>query len=486
MEKTLAGQVKFLKKKSKNISDWYVDVILKSELADYGPTKGTIIFRPYGYKIWENIQKYLDNDIKEKLGALNCYFPLFVPENLLKREKTHIKSFSPELAVVTIAGGEKLTEPLIVRPTSETIMYETFSRWIQSYRDLPLKINQWVNVVRWEKRPYLFLRNTEFLWQEGHTAHAQHKESLAMVFDSLEMYQNCYQKNLAIYGIAGKKSESEKFAGADATYSYEMLMPDAKALQGCTSHDLGRNFSRVFNLKFLDRKGKNQYCWQTSWGLSTRSIGALAMVHGDDRGLILPPNIAPYKTVVIPIYDRKNNAKIKKYLERVLGNLPIPISETIIDDAKEHSPGFKFNQWELKGVPLRIEIGLKEVRSQSLTLVRRDSGQKNMIKLSAVKKTIEKLLIEIQKNLFEKSKKFTQKNIREAKTLDDFKEIMKTTRGFILANWCENEKCEKKLKDETKASTRCLPLDKEMSQKTGKCVYCGKKSNHRWLFAQAY
>ena len=486
MKTELDNQSKFIKKKSQNISAWYNDVILKSELADYGPAKGTIIFRPFGYKIWENIQKELDKNIKENLNAQNAYFPLLIPENLLRQEKEHIKGFSPELAVVTIGGGEKLAEPLVIRPTSETVMYESFAKWIQSYRDLPLKINQWANIVRWEKRPYLFLRNIEFLWQEGHTAHTNYKEAQEMVSSALQMYQDCYQKKLSIYGIPGKKSDSERVAGADETYSYEMLMPDGKALQGATSHNLAQNFSKAFNVKYLDKKGKNQYCWQTSWGFSTRSIGALIMVHGDDNGLVFPPNVAPIKIVVIPIYDNKNDEKIKKYIEEILQKLPVGNFDVVVDYAEGNSAGFKFNKWELKGVPLRIEIGLKELENKTATIYRRDIKERVIIKFGEIEKSVEKLFDDIQNNLFEKSKKFTEENIRTAKTLDEFKNIMSATRGFILANWCENEICEKKIKEETKASTRCLPLDNKISQKAGKCVYCGKESVHTWLFAQAY
>jgi len=473
---------KEITKKSEDFSQWYVDVVLRAGLADYAPVKGCMVIRPYGYAIWENIQKALDEKIK-KTGAQNAYFPLFIPERLLKKEKEHVKGFSPELAVVTIGGGEELQEKLVIRPTSETIMYEMFSKWIQSWRDLPLMINQWCNIVRWEKRTRLFLRTTEFLWQEGHTCHASHEEALEEVMAILEIYQNLYREFFAIDGIVGKKSEAEKFAGAHATYSYEMLMPDGRALQGCTSHDLGQNFAQVFNIKFLDKEGKAKMVWQTSWGLSTRSIGALIMAHGDDQGLIVPPQLAPIQIVVVPIIQQK---AVNKNLETKL----MKIKETLkdfrieIDKRPEYSVGWKFNEWELKGVPLRIEIGKKEIAVNKATLVRRDNGKHFSVSFKNLAKEVQKTLNDIQKNLLLKNSKSLKENTREATDYQEFKKIMANQKGFIKAFWCGHPQCEEKIKEETMATARVLVVGTE--GKEGKCIYCGKPSRGKWIFAQAY
>ncbi|OQX51216.1 proline--tRNA ligase [candidate division CPR3 bacterium 4484_211] len=429
---------KQIAKKSADFSRWYIDTVLQAGLADYTPVKGCIIFRPYGYALWESIQKELDGKIK-KMGAKNAYFPSFIPEKLLKREKEHVEGFSPELAVVTIGGGKKLEEPLVVRPTSETIMYEMFAKWIQSWRDLPLKINQWCNVVRWEKRTLPFIRTTEFLWQEGHTAHATHKEALDQVRKAMDAYIELYRQHLALHGVAGYKSASEKFAGAERSVSYEMLMPDGRALQASTSHDLGQNFARAFEVKFQDKEGRTQYVWQTSWGLSTRALGGMIMVHGDDNGLILPPQVAPIQIVVIPIFsDSKGESQVKDFINQI--KLQLSGFRVEIDNRETYSPGWKFNEWELKGVPLR--------------------------------------------RLYQRSRLFVQQNTREVNDYNEFKRIMAGPRGFIRAFWCGNPECENKIKEETKATTRCLPLSAK--EEKGKCIYCGEEAHHRWLFAQAY
>lgn len=467
--------------KSKDISRWYTDVILKSELADYSPVRGCMIIRPYGFALWEAVYKFMDPIIKRR-GVKNAYFPLFIPEQFLKKEKEHVEGFSPQVAVVTYAGGEKLKEKLVVRPTSETIMYAMYKKWAQSWRDLPILINQWNNVVRWEKRTYLFLRTSEFLWQEGHCAHISAKENMETVMWALRMYQKTYQNLLAIYGVPGVKSESEKFAGAVRTFTYEILMPDGKALQGCTSHDLGQNFSHSFNWTVLDENNKPLYPYQNSWGFSTRSIGAFILSHGDDNGLFLPPQIAPIQIVVIPIFKVKTQNTIIAYsekLKKILKRFRIEV-----DTRKGETAGFKFNKWELKGVPLRIEIGEKEMNSQTITIVRRDTGKKEEIKLDDASKRINRLFFEMQKQALERHKKFTEQNTREEDSYKKFKEIMKTTRGFIRAFWCENPDCEAKIKQETKATTRCLPLDAKKEE--GRCIYCGGKASYRWLFAQAY
>jgi|SRR3989344_3892266 len=477
------GQVKIIKKKSEDISGWYNDVVEKAQLVEHGPVKGTMIWRPRGYSLWEEIQKNLDLKIKN-LGAKNVYFPLFIPESFLNKEKNHVKGFSPELAVVTHAGGEKLTEPIVVRPTSETIMYDAFSRWIQSWRDLPLIINQWANVVRWEKRPYYFLRTTEFLWQEGHTAHKTNKEAQEMADNALKMYIEFYQNVLGLYGYAGKKSESEKFPGADLTLTYEILMPDGKVVQGCTSHNLGQNFAKVFNVKFQDETGQQQMVYQTSWGLSTRSIGAMILMHGDDNGLVLPPMIAPIQVVIIPIVTKDTDgSNINNIATKVFETLESSDIRVKLDDS-DQSPGWKFNQYELEGVPIRIEIGATEAQSRKIRIVRRDNKVSMDISLDKLGAEIEKLLKDMQGDLLHRSKKLTQENTKQADTYDEFKEIMKTNRGFIEAFWCENPKCEEKIKEETKASTRCLPLD--AIEARGKCIYCGKEAKSRWIFAQSY
>ncbi|KKS06598.1 MAG: proline--tRNA ligase [Candidatus Brennerbacteria bacterium RIFOXYD1_FULL_41_16] len=467
--------------KYKDVSKWYQDVVVKAELADYSPVKGSMVIRPYGFALWESIQKFMDTFIK-KAGVKNAYFPLFIPESYLHKEKEHVEGFSPQVAVVTFAGGEELKEKLVVRPTSETIMYEMYKQWFHSWRDLPVLINQWNNVVRWEKRTYLFLRTSEFLWQEGHCAHATHEDNWKTVLWAMNLYKKTYQNLMGVYGIVGKKSQSEKFAGGDNTLTYEIMMPDGKALQGCTSHDLGQNFAKAFNWTVLDQGGAPLYPYQNSWGFSTRSIGALILAHGDDDGLIMPPEIAPVQVVIVPIYKTENKDKVIECSRKIVKKLGSFRIELDLHD--DETAGFKYNKWEMKGVPVRIEIGEKEVNDQSLTLVRRDTKEKIKIKESDLKSSLKKVLEEIQNNLFEKHKKTTEENTHQAKTYDEFKKIMKSTKGFIYAFWCENVDCEEKIKSETKATTRCLPL--KAKKENGKCIYCGRKANYRWVFAQAY
>lgn len=479
----MADQVKSITKKSENISDWYQDVIFQAKLAEHGPSKGSMIIRPYGFSIWESIQRNLDIKIKD-LGAENAYFPLLIPLSFLEKEKSHVEGFSPELAIVTHGGGEKLQEPLVVRPTSETIMYDAFSRWIHSFRDLPLKINQWNNVVRWEKRPNLFLRTTEFLWQEGHTAHQTKEQAEEMTRQALGEYINLYQEDLSLFGYAGKKSESEKFAGADETLTYEILMPDGKVIQGCTSHNLGQNFSKVFKVQFQDENGNEEFVHQTSWGFTTRSIGALILAHGDDNGLILPPQIAPIQVIIIPIAPKNmDRSKIEEMSDKVMRML-MEKNVKVRIDMSDNTPGWKFNEYELKGVPIRIEIGNNEAESGNIKLVRRDNKQIFSVPIAELGSKVNEILLEMQSDLFEKSKEMTLENTRSVDTYDQFKEIMETKRGFIKAFWCESEACEKKIKEETKATTRCLPFDSV--EEKGDCVYCGQESKNRWLFAQSY
>lgn len=472
---------KELKKKSENISDWYTDVVLRAELADYGPARGSMVIRPYGYSIWEKVQEILNKRMKEE-EVQNAYFPLFIPYSLLNREKEHVEGFSPELALVTKGGGEDLSEPLVVRPTSETIMYEMYGKWIKSYKDLPLKINQWNNVVRWEKRTYLFLRTSEFLWQEGHCAHATHEDDLSMVHKALEWYREVYEDYFAIPVISGQKSESEKFAGAVATFSVEALMPDGKALQGATSHDLGQNFSKAQNISFQTKEGSNEYVWQNSWGFTTRSLGALFLVHGDDDGVIIPPKVAPIQVVIVPIKCEDESqvtyaSEIKEELQKHDIRVKVDLRDTT-------SPGRKYNDWEVKGVPVRFEIGGNEVSGKTITVSRRDTHQKVEIKRDDLIPEIKKLLKQIQDSLFEKAKTFMDSNTHEVNSYEEFKEIMETKRGFIKAHWCGDPVCEAKIKEETKATTRNKPLVSNDSH--GKCIYCGKEATSVWYFAQAY
>ncbi|MBI2022882.1 proline--tRNA ligase [Candidatus Daviesbacteria bacterium] len=479
----MSNQVKAITKKSQDISSWYNDVIAQAKLAEHGPSKGSIIIRPKGFALWEKIQSIMDHKIKA-LGGVNAYFPLLIPYSFLEKEKSHVKGFSPELAVVTHGGGEELTEPLVVRPTSETVMYDAYSKWISSYRDLPMIINQWNNVIRWEKRPYLFLRTTEFLWQEGHSVHPTAQDNRKFMEDILKMYVDVYQDSLAIYGYAGRKSESERFAGADMTLTYEILAPDGKVIQGCTSHDLGQNFSKAFNVKFQDKNGKEEFAYQASWGFTTRSIGTMILVHGDDNGLVLPPMIAPLQVVIIPIVSKSGDqGKISQLANKAFEMLESYDIRVRIDNS-DQSPGWKFNQYELEGVPIRVEIGATEAKNQTFRLVRRDTKESMEVALKDLGPKSEKLLEDIQKDLLEKSKKFTLENTREARNYPEFKEIMNTSRGFIEAFWCEDPNCEAMIKQETKATTRCLPLD--AIETNGECIYCKKPAKFRWIFAQSY
>lgn len=467
-----------LVKKSENFSEWYSQLIQMAELADYTSVSGCIVFRPYSYAIWENIKAIFDEMIK-KLGHHNCYFPLFIPESLLKKESKHVKGFTPEVAWVTHAGERKLIEKLAVRPTSETIMYESYAKWIRSWRDLPLLLNQWNSVVRWEfKYPKPFIRTREFLWQEGHTAHATKEEAEEEAMRILKLYVELIENYLAIPTFIGKKTEKEKFAGAIYTLTVESLMPDGKALQLATSHFLGQNFAKPFNIKFKDKDGKEKYVWQTSWGFSTRLIGAIIMLHGDDKGLILPPRIAPLKIVIIPIIFKKHKRDILKYCKKIKNSLKV---SSVIDDRDHYTAGWKFYEWELKGVPIRIEIGPKDMKENKVTIVRRDTGKKSVIKANRIN-NIENVLEEIQKNLFLKAKKFLENNIVEVYNKNEFKKAIKDKK-LVKAAFCCNLKCEEKIKEETGATTRCIPFKK---QKLTKCVYCGKTGKAEAYFGKNY
>jgi prolyl-tRNA synthetase len=470
-------------KKFEDFGKWYLEVIEKTKMADQSPIEGCIIFTPYSYAIWENIQKYFDKKIKET-GHLNAYFPLFIPESFLKKEAEHFAGFVPEVAWVTEGGNSKLNERLAIRPTSETIMYYTFSKWIRSHRDLPLLINQWCNIVRWEtKAAKPFLRTKEFLWQEGHTAHATKEEADKEVMMILNFYKELVETQLAIPIILGTKTKSEKFKGALYTTTIEAMMPDGKALQMGTSHNLGQNFSKPFKITFLDKDKNKAYVWQTSWGASTRLIGALVMVHGDDKGLILPPKIAPYQIVIIPIYKEDSKEKVFENCKEVKKELEKENIRVLFDEREQYTPGFKFNEWELRGAPLRIEIGPIDVEKKQITIVRRDEKEKLVIKKDEIKKIV-KILEVIQENLFNKAKKFVDEHVFTAKNFKEFKEIMKTKKGFIKACWCGSEKCEEIIKKETTATIRCLPFEKE--KVFSDCVYCGKKAKEVVFFAKSY
>ena len=482
----MAFEKKELKKKSENISNWYNDVVLKAELADYGPVKGTMVIRPYGYALWEAVQRIFDAMIKQA-GVQNAYFPLFIPMSFLEKEKEHVKGFTPQLAIVTHGGGEKLAEPLVVRPTSETIMYAMFSKWIQSYRDLPLLLNQWCNIVRWEKRTYLFLRTTEFLWQEGHTAHATHKEAIAFAKKAHEWYRQVFEDYFAMPVVLGRKSTTEQFAGASASLTVEALMPDGKALQSATSHDLGQNFSKVFDIQFTNKEGKREYVWQTSWGLTTRSLGGLFLVHGDDDGLILPPKVAPIQIVIIPIIKTGVDPhKLLNYCHDIRQKLEKEQVRVHIDDRDMLSVGRKFNEWELKGVPVRIEIGEKELQNNSVAITTRDGQIKTTMSADQFvsQDSLRPLFDAVQEALFDKQKAFLASRTFKTDSYEEFKKIMSSTKGFIHALWCEDAACEKAIKDETKATTRCLPIDAKEEQ--GICIHCGKPATHRWIFGQSY
>jgi len=473
----------FIVKRSEDFSQWYTDIILKAELADYSPVKGCMVIRPYGYAIWENIQSILDKKFKET-GHQNAYFPLFIPQSFLEREAEHVKGFAPETAVITKGGGKELEEPLVVRPTSETIMYAMYSKWIRSYRDLPILINQWANVVRWEMRTRLFLRTTEFLWQEGHTAHATYEEAEEETLKILYIYKDFVENYLAIPVIEGKKSETERFAGAYHTYTIEAMMGDKKALQAGTSHNLGQNFSKAFDVKFQDKNGHWQYVWQTSWGVSTRLIGALIMVHGDDDGLFFPPLIAPIQIVIVPIWktptQRSNILNLANNIKSSLSNC----YRIIIDDRDTVSPGFKFNEWEMKGVPLRFEIGPKDLEKNNITIATRFKTEKEQIATDSIVMYVKNKLDDIQSKLFKKAKEFQENNTYYVDNYDKFLALNEEKGGFFYLHWCGRIECESKIKEDSKATIRAIPL--VGSKEKGGCIVCSNPSAERILVAKAY
>ncbi|HXN42133.1 MAG TPA: proline--tRNA ligase [Myxococcaceae bacterium] len=468
--------------REQGFSEWYVDVVLKAKLADYSDVKGCMVIRPNGYAIWENIQRELDRMIKQT-GHQNAYFPLLIPESFLRKEAEHVEGFAPQLAVVTHAGGKKLEEAYVIRPTSETIINSMFSRWIQSYRDLPLLINQWANVIRWEMRTRLFLRTTEFLWQEGHTCHETEEQAEWETRQMLEVYRTFAEDYMAMPVLAGQKSASEKFAGALRTYSIEAMMQDKKALQAGTSHNLGQNFARAFNTTFQGRDGKQHLVWQTSWGVTTRLIGALIMTHSDDSGLVVPPRLAARHVVIIVIGKTpEERGPVLAKAEALAVELRQKGLGVLVDNDETKGPGFKYFEYELVGVCLRVELGPKDLAKQQCVIVRRDNRQKLFVPLADAAGKAGEMLEAMQRDMFQKAKQFLDDHTFEVSTYDELKS--KADDGFLLAHWCEDASCEEKIKQETGVTTRNRPAS--LKQEKGTCVACGKESPGRMVFAKAY
>lgn len=468
--------------RSEDYSQWYLDIIAAAEMAEHSPVKGCMVIKPYGYAIWERMEEILDARFKET-GVENAYFPLFIPQSLLTREADHVEGFAPEVATVTHAGGGKLEEPLVVRPTSETIMYEVFKDWVHSYRDLPLLINQWANVVRWEKRTRLFLRTTEFLWQEGHTVHATDEEADVRARQMLEVYRDFAENIMAIPVIPGQKSESEKFAGALRTYCVEAMMQDGKALQFGTSHHLGQNFAKAFGVKFTDENNTEQYCHQTSWGVSTRMIGGLIMTHSDDKGLVVPPRLAATQAVIIPLWFKpEQRDEVMEKAREMMAALKV-VGVRVKIDEKEGRPGEKIFAWEKKGVPVRIELGPKDIAAGKCIAARRDTSEKSDVMLGDITQAIPALLEDIHNTLYTRAKAYRDAKIVSVDTWEEFKSAIEGG-NFVRAHWCGDADVEAKIKEETNATIRCIPFDEE--EESGSCVYSGKTSSRRALFARSY
>ena len=469
--------------RSEDFSKWYTDVIRRAELADYSPVKGIMVIRPYGYAIWELMQASLDAKLKAT-GHVNAYFPLFIPESLLRKEAEHVEGFAPQVAWVTRGGDEDLEERLIVRPTSEAIIGTMYAKWIKSWRDLPVLINQWANVVRWEKVTRLFLRTTEFLWQEGHTAHETESEAEEEALRMLGVYKEFVENELAMPVLDGRKSESEKFAGAQYTYSIEALMGDGRALQAGTSHMLGQNFSKVFDIKFQARDKSLQFVWQTSWGMTTRLIGGVIMVHGDDSGLILPPRIAPYQVVIVPIPRGNWQETVLPKAREIADELMTDGIRVRLDDRDVYTPGWKFSEWEMRGVPIRIEIGPRDLENSQVVMVRRDTREKLVVPMDGLKPSVNELLKTIQAELFKRAQSFRDEHTTQASSREDFDELFKARPGFVIAPWCGQEKCEASIKTATQATIRNLPL--EPLPPSGDCIECGQPAQTDAYFAKSY
>lgn len=471
--------------RAEDFSEWYNQLVVRADLADYSPVRGCMVVKPYGWALWENITSWLDAEFK-KTGHVNAAFPTLIPLSFFEKEKEHVEGFSPQLAVVTHGGGEELEEPLVVRPTSETIIGYMYSKWVKSWRDLPILIVQWGSVLRWEIRTKLFLRTTEFYWHEGHTAHASKEEALEETYRILDIYEKFCLEQAAIPAIKGTKSDSERFAGAQMTTSIEAMMWDKRALQSGTSHYFGTNFAKAFDIKFLDRNNAQQFCETTSWAISSRIIGAMIMVHGDDQGLVLPPRLAPIQAVIVPIF--KNDAeksKVMEAAEKVFAELKAADIRVKMDDRENVSSGFKFNDWEMRGVPLRVEVGPRDVEKGSVALARRDvpgRDGKSFVPQTGLSATVSGLLTEIQNSLLKRATAFRDANIHEPKSFDDLKKIVEE--GWAFAWWCGSAECEGKVKEETKATTRNIPFDQPEGK--GKCVVCGEKAAQKVYFAKAY
>lgn len=490
---------KGLPKRSEDYSAWYNELVKRADLAEISPVRGCMVIKPYGFSIWEKMQAELDRMFKET-GHSNAYFPLFIPKSYLSKEAEHVEGFAKECAVVThhrlknsedgkglvVDPEAKLEEELIVRPTSETVIWNAYKNWVQSYRDLPLLINQWANVVRWEMRTRLFLRTTEFLWQEGHTAHATREEAIAEAEQMLEVYADFAENFMALPVIKGVKTANERFAGALETYCIEALMQDGKALQAGTSHFLGQNFANAFDVKFLNKEGKLEYVWGTSWGVSTRLMGALIMAHSDDEGLVLPPTLAPTQVVIVPIFKTdEERVAIAEKAEAIAAQLKQQGISVKFDNRDTHKPGWKFAEYELKGVPVRIAIGPRDLENNSVEIARRDTKEKQVYSLSEqLDIAIKNLLEDIQKNIYRKAKQNLEQNTRNADTYDAFKKILDGEGGFVMAHWDGTSETEEKIKEETKATIRCIPLNDNKEE--GKCIYSGKPSERRVIFARAY
>lgn len=475
--------VKEITPQGEDFSRWYIDVIKKADLMSYSPVRGCIVFKPDGYEIWENIQRELDARFKET-GHRNAYFPLFIPESFFQKEKEHVEGFNPELPWVTEAGGEKLEERLAIRPTSETMIGHMYSEWINSYRDLPLLINQWANVVRWEKRTQPFLRTSEFLWQEGHTAHEDEQDARRETMQMLEVYRSFAEDFLAIPVIVGQKTPSEKFAGAVDTYSIEAMMKDGKAVQAGTSHYLGTNFAVAFDIKYLDRENQHQFCHTTSWGVSTRLIGALIMVHGDDRGLVLPPKVAPTQVVMIPIGPPKTREQVIQRVDELYAELKKAGVRVKVDDRPDQSPGWKFNEYEMRGVPIRVELGPRDMENGQVVLVSRISGEKKVVAQADFVQEVQNMLDEIHQQMFEKAKQFRDEHYVAVDSLDEFKSFLEGKRGFALAGWCGSDACEAQVKEETGATSRNIPFSPSETKST--CLVCGEAAKHTVVFGRSY
>jgi prolyl-tRNA synthetase len=468
---------------STNFPAWYGEVVGRAGLAESSSVRGAMVIKPYGYAIWEAIQRELDDRIKAT-GHENLYFPLLVPASVLAQEGELVEGFAPEVAVVTEAGGKKLEEPLAVRPTSEALIWSTYARWVQSYRDLPLLYNQWANVVRWELRPRLFLRTTEFLWQEGHTAHETEAEAVAEALTILhDVYADTIENVLAIPVLRGRKTESERFPGAVDTYTLEAMMRDGKALQAATSHYLGQGFARAFGVRYTGRDGSEQYPYATSWGATTRLVGGIVMAHGDDRGLRLPPRVAPQQVVIVPILGKDNQVDVLRTAAAVAGELRAAGVRVRVDDRPEHRPGFKFNEWELKGVPLRIELGARDLAAAAVTVVRRDSGEKQQIRLDRACAVAVELLDDVQAALFREARDELERRTLRDPSYGQMVEYLRDASGFVAASWCGRRECEERVKEESSATIRCVPLTE---QETGACVCCGRPAFATALWAQAY